>query len=119
MVELLASPDRYDGREILLEGFYFQGWESNIMSEKMEASGFAEGHLWPQGQKVWVEGSIPTEVYDQLYQQEMIGPLERYGKLRIRGRFEHGSRYGHAGRFSAQIVPSEVELLTWSPPHEQ
>ncbi|MAF39330.1 MAG: hypothetical protein CL696_10750 [Chloroflexi bacterium] len=117
--DLFASPDRYNSREIILEGFYFHGWESNLLSERMESSGLAEGHLWPQGQKVWVEGSIPTEVYDRLHQQEMMGPLERYGKVRIKGTFQYGDRYGHLGGFDAQIVLSEVELLPWSPPSEQ
>ena len=49
----------------------------------------------------------------------MIGPLERYGKLRIRGRYEHGGRYGHAGGFTAQIILSDVELLQWSPVLQQ
>ncbi len=117
--ELLASPDRYDDREILLEGFYFQGWESNLMSERMEPTGFAEGHLWPRGQQVWVEGSIPEAVYNGLHQQEMMGPLERYGKVRIKGTFRFGERYGHPGGFDAQIVPSELEVLPWAPPFEK
>ena len=116
LVELLASQDRYNGREILLEGFYFQGWESALLSERMEASGLAEGHLWPTGQKVWVEGSIPSVVYYGLHQQDMIGPVERYGKVLIKGTFQSGERYGHLGGFDAQIVPSEGEVLEWSPP---
>jgi len=46
----------------------------------------------------------------------MIGPTERYGKLRIEGTLEYGDRYGHAGGLDSQIVPSEMELLPWSPP---
>ena len=114
--ELFASPDQYNGRDILLEGFYFDGWETTVLSETLEHSGRAEGHLWPQGQMIWIEGSIPEEVYDQLSQQELIGPIERYGKLRIGGRFEYGARYGHVGGFTSQIIPSAVELLPWSPP---
>ena len=117
--ELFATPDRYNGSEILLEGFYFHGWESNLLSERMEPSGFAKGHFWPQGQRLWVEGSIPTEVYEQLYQQQMMGPLERYGKVRIKGIFDYGETYGHGGGLDAQIVPSKVELLPWSPPINQ
>ena len=118
--ELFSDPDQYNGNDTILTGFYFHGWETIVLSERMEYTGFAEGHLWPRGRMVWIENNlIPTEVYDQLYQQEMTGPLERYGKLRIRGRFEHGGRYGHLGGFTAQIVPSEVELLPWSPPPQQ
>ena len=115
--KLFSNPDQYAGKDIVLTGFYFDGWETTVLSERLEYTGFAEGHLWPRGRMVWIEDNlIPGEVYDQLYQQELIGPLERYGKLRINGRFEHGGRYGHVGGFTAQIVPSEVELLPWSPP---
>ena len=58
--ELFSSPDQYNG-DILLEGFYFQGFETTVLSERMEASGRAEGHLWPQGQMIWIEGSLPKE----------------------------------------------------------
>ena len=118
--ELFADPGQYNGTDILLEGFYFDGWETTVLSERLELTGQAEGHLWPRGRMVWIENNlILAEVYDQLYQQEMIGPLERYAKLRIRGRFEHGGRYGHVGGFTAQIVPTEVELLPWSPAPQQ
>lgn len=114
--QLFSSPDRYNGREILVEGFYFHGWEIIVLSERLEYSGPDEGHLWPRGQMVWIEGDlIPPGVYGRLYQYEGVGPVERFGKLRIEGRFEYGGRYGHLGGFNAQIAPSEVELLPWSP----
>ena len=118
--DLFSDPDQCNGKEIVLTGFYFDGFETTVLSERLEPTGFAEGHLWPQGRMVWIENNlILAEVYDQLYQQEMIGPLERYGKLRIRARFEHGGRYGHLGGFTAQIVPLEIELLPWSPAPQQ
>jgi hypothetical protein len=68
---------------------------------------------------LWIEGEVPREIYDQVSQQDMMGPTERYGKVRITGRFEYGAGYGHGGGFTAQIVPSEVELLPWSPASQQ
>ena len=117
--ELLSNPDQYNDKYIVLEGFYFHGWEVNVLSERLEYSGYAERHLVPRGQMAWIGGSIPKEVYDRLSQQEMMGPTERYGKVRIKGTFQYGAGYGHTGGFSAQIVPSEVELLPWSPPPKQ
>ena len=115
--ELFSNPDQYKGGDIRLEGFYFDGFETTVLSERLEYTGQAEGHLWPRGQMVWIEGNlIPPQIYSQLYEQQMIGPTERYGKLRIKGRFDYGARYGHVGGFAAQIVPSEVQLLQWSPP---
>jgi hypothetical protein len=65
---------------------------------------------------MWIEGGIPRDVFDQLHQQRMMGPTERYGKLSITGKFEYGGKYGHVGAYEAQIVPTEVLLLQWSPP---
>lgn len=117
--QLFADPDKYNSNEIIIEGFYFHGFEVIVLSESLEFSGYAQGHLIPEGKMVWVEGGIPQEVYDKLYQQQMMGPLERYGKVRVKGKFEYGAEYGHLGAYSAQIVPSEIEVLPWSPPAEQ
>jgi len=114
--QLFANPDQYNGRYVTIEGFYFQGWETIVLSENLEDSGYAEGHLIPKGSVVWIEGGLSEEIDDKLYQQQMMGPVERYGKVRISGKFEYGAKYGHAGGYSSQIVPSEVELLVWSPP---
>jgi len=117
--QLFADLDKYNGNEITIEGFYFHGFEVIVLSESLESSGYAQGHLIPKGKMVWVEGGIPKEVYDKLYQQQMMGPLECYGKVRVKGKFEYGAKYGHLGAYSAQIVPSEVEVLLWSRPAKQ
>ena len=113
--QLFVSPEQYHGRQITLEGFYFHGFEVVILSERLEPSGYAEGHLIPKGRMLWIEGGISLEIYDRLYEQDMMGPEERYGKLSVNGRFEYGGRYGHLGGYDTQITPSEVELLPWSP----
>ena len=46
--ELLANPSEYDGQEITLEGFYFQGFEVQVLAESLKYSGYAEGHLAPR-----------------------------------------------------------------------
>ena len=114
--QLFASPQRYDGKDVCLEGFYFHGFELIVLSERLETSGYAPGHLVPRGEVVWIEGGIPMEIYDQLHQQAMMGIAERYGKLKICGKFEYGGQYGHLGGYNAQITLSQVELLPWSPP---
>lgn len=114
--QLFANPDKYNGKTITIEGFYFHGFEIIVLGEKLEYSGYAPDHFVPKGRMVWIEGEIPKEVHDQLYQQTMMGPEERYGKVRLEGKFEYGGQYGHLGAYSSQIVPLEVELLPWSPP---
>ncbi|MFC1967859.1 hypothetical protein ACFLVX_00500 [Chloroflexota bacterium] len=117
--QLFTNPDNYDGKQVIIEGFYFHGFETLVLSERLEYSGYAEGHIVPKGKMLWVEGGIPKEIYDKLKQQQMMGPSERYGKLRIKGKYEYGGKYGHLGAYSSQIVPSGVEFLSWSPPTAQ
>ncbi|MDP3878968.1 MAG: hypothetical protein Q8Q07_01510 [Dehalococcoidales bacterium] len=110
---LFSNLSRYNNREVTIEGFYFQGFEINVFSERLEYSGFAEGHLVPKGRMIWVSGGIPKDIYNKLDQQQMMGPTERHGKLRITGRFEYGGKYGHLDGYSYQIVPASAQLLPW------
>ncbi|MFH1486136.1 MAG: hypothetical protein ABIH46_08700 [Chloroflexota bacterium] len=114
--QLFTNPGQYNGKNVAMEGFYFQGFEVNVLSEKLEYSGSADGHLVPKGRIVWVEGGVAKEVYDKLYQQQMMGPAERYGRARVSGRLEYGGEFGHLGGYRYQITPSQVEILPWSPP---
>jgi hypothetical protein len=68
---------------------------------------------------IWVEGGIPKEVEDKLNQQQQMGPVELYGKVRMTGKFEYGGKYGHLGGFDEQITPRETTILPWSPPASQ
>ena len=117
--QLFTNPDKYNNKQVIVEGFYFHGFETIVLSERLEYSGYAVGHLTPKGKMLWVEGGIPKEIYDKLNQQQMMGPSERYGKVRIKGKYEYGGKYGHLGAYSSQIAPSEVELLSLSPPTAQ
>jgi len=114
--ELLANPTEYNGKGITIVGFYFQGFEVSVICENLEYSGYAEGHLVPKSEMVWIEGGIPSDVYNQLYQQQIMGPEERFGKVRVTGTFEYGEKYGHLGGYNSKIIPSNVVLLEWSPP---
>lgn len=113
--QLLANPGSYNGKEIVLEGYYFSGFEIQVIAERLKSSGYAEGHLIPEENMLWVNGGIPIDVYNKLNQQSMMGPLERYGKIRITGEFEYGGQYGHLGSYSSQITPTKTELIYWAP----
>ncbi|MFC1873388.1 hypothetical protein ACFLW3_01065 [Chloroflexota bacterium] len=116
--QLFLIPDHYNGKDITIEGYYYQGWETIVLSEKLVYSGYAPGHIIPDGEMLWIEQGVPKEIYDNAYQQQMIGPLERYGKVMMTGKFEYGEKYGHLGGFDSQIIPLDVELVPWSPPAE-
>jgi len=110
--QLFSNPDQYNGKLITIEGFYFHGFETIVLCEKLENSGYTAGHLVPKGQMIWIEGGIPIEIYNQLPVQQMMGPSERYGTISVKGKFEYGGQYGHLGGFNAQIIPEEVKLLS-------
>ena len=113
--QLFSNPSQYNGKHIAIKGFVFLGFETMVISEELKYSGHAEGHLIPSGRMLWVEGGIPTDIYDKLYEQDMMGPTERYGKISVKGIFEYGGQYGHLGAFKYQITPSEIQFLEWSP----
>lgn len=108
---LSSDPEKYDSVDIEIEGYFFEGFETIVLSERLVPSGFAKGHVIPEGMMIWIEGGIPSEIHEELIRQEMMGPIERYGKVRMSGIFEHGGEYGHLGQFKYRLTPSEVELL--------
>jgi len=114
--ELTSDPVRYNVEEITIDGFYFQGFDVQAITERLEYSGYTLGHIVPKGEIIWVEGGILGDIHEELYIQDMMGPKEWYGKVRITGKFEYGEQYGHLGAYDFQILPSEVEMLEWSRP---
>jgi rhodanese-related sulfurtransferase len=113
--QLFAEPESYDGKDLILEGFYFSGFEVNVLAEGLAYSGLGGSHIGPTGELIWIEGSIDAAVLDSLYQQSMMGPTEVFGKIRIEGKFEYGEGYGHLGGYEYQITPVATEALPWSP----
>ncbi len=59
---LFSNPGGYGNRDVTIEGLYFHGFEIIVLSERLEFSGFAVGHLVPKGRMIWVSGGIPKEV---------------------------------------------------------
>ena len=117
--QLMVNAEKYNGDVVVVTGFYFDGWEIMVLCEGLKYSGHAEGHISPEGPMMWFEGGMPREIYDGLYVQSMMGPEERYGKVKVTGKFETGSDYGHLGSHHSRITPQEVELLPWSPPERE
>ena len=114
--QLLSNPSQYNGKQINVEGFVFLGFEVMVLCEELKYSGYAEGHLIPSGAMLWIEGGIPTDIHDNLYEQNMMGPSERYGKILVKAIFQYGGQYGHLGAYEYQMTPSEIQLLAWFPP---
>jgi hypothetical protein len=113
--QLFSNPSQFSGKDITLRGYVFLGFEIMVISEGLEYSGFAEEHLIPSGRMLWIEGGVPTDIYNELLKQTVMGPLERYGKVLVKGIFEYGEQYGHLGGYEYQITPRVIQLLEWSP----
>jgi rhodanese-related sulfurtransferase len=113
--QLFAEPEHYAGEDVTIEGFYFSGFELNVLAEELRYSGLYQGHIVPDGRMIWIEGSLDTAVLDSLYRQPETNPTETFGKIRIEGNFEYGGDYGHLGSYIYQITPVATSVLTWSP----
>ncbi len=113
--DLVSSPEKYHDREVITDAFIFMGFETNVLCESLELSGLAPEHLIPRGTVIWIEGGAPPKVYDVLHIQQINGTVERYGKVRISGKFMYGGQYGHLGSYNFQIIPAKITLLIWAP----
>src|SRR3990170_4805519 len=70
--QVLAQAKQYNGKIIVVEAFYYHGFETIALVDRIEPSGNAPGHLIPIGRLIWVEGGIPKETYDKLYVQQQL-----------------------------------------------
>ena len=43
--QLFANPDKYNSKQVIVEGFYFHGFETIVLSERLEYSGYAPGQI--------------------------------------------------------------------------
>ena len=37
--QLFTNPDKYNGKQVVIEGFYFHGFEVQVIAERLEYSG--------------------------------------------------------------------------------
>lgn len=114
--QLFQHPSSFNGRTIIIEGFYFEGFEVMTLAEGLKYSGLVEGHVWPDGHRIWIEGGIPNEIRNRMNRQNQVGPDELYGKIKIEGKFQYGEKYGHLGGYESQLTPEKVEILIWEKP---
>jgi len=116
--DLVSRADRYNGKTVTFEAFYFSGFEISALSESVGPADSGPWRIVPRGTLIWVKGGIPRELIDRLYGQTDTpsGYPERVGRLKVTGMFETGGRYGHLDAYEYQITITEAEVLEWSPP---
>ena len=116
--QLISQADRYNGKIVTLEAFYFSGFEISALSGSVGPADSGAWRIVPTGTLIWATGNISQELYDQLYAQTFTpsGYTERLGRLKITGKFETGGRYGHLDAYQYRMTVTSAELLEWTPP---
>ncbi len=119
--QLISQADKYNGKTVTLEAFYFSGFEISAISESLGPASSGVWRIVPSGTLVWVKGGISQELQSKLYTQtdSPSGYPERFGKLKVTGIFETGGKYGHLDAYQHQITITNAELLEWTPPPAQ
>jgi hypothetical protein len=115
--QLNAAPDKYNGKVITIQGFWFDGFEIEVLAERLDPSSFAEGNVQPGGTKIWVKSGLPEEVSKQLKVQpnNPTGYPAHYGKVELRGTLEYGGQYGHMNAYQYQLTVQSAKILPYNP----
>jgi hypothetical protein len=115
--DLISNPERYDGKNIRIEGYWFDGFEIVVLAERLEPSDFSPGNVQPGGARIWIKGGLSEEVSSQLYLQpdNPTGYPAHYGKVELTGKLEYGEQYGHMNAYQYQMTVTESRLLPWNP----
>ena len=115
--QLTAAPANYNNQVITIEGFWFDGFEIEVLTERLIPSDFAPGNVQPDGVKIWVKNGLPEDVSQQLYLQpnNPTGYPAHYGKVEITGVLEYGGQYGHMNAYQYQLTMQSAKLIAWNP----
>ena len=116
--QLISQADKYNGNTVTFEAYYFAGFEISALSEAVGVPGTGEWRIVPKGTLIWVESGITEELFNKLYTQTQTpsGYPEHIGRLKVTGKFETGSKYGHLDAYRYQIAITTAEQLEWTPP---
>jgi len=67
--QLISQTDRYNGKAVTLDAFYFSGWEISALPESVGPSSSGTWRIVPVGTMVWVAGGIAQELQNSLLGQ--------------------------------------------------
>ena len=115
--QIISQPDQYNDQTVILDAFYFSGFEISALSESLEPSGSSTGNLVPAGTLIWVAGGLSQALYKSCIPRPNTasGYAERFGKMRIAGKFESGASYGHLNSYNYQITITSALPLEGTP----
>ena len=115
--QLNADPVKYNSQTITIEGFWFDGFEIEVLAERLISSDFAPGNFQPDGLKIWVKNGLPEGISQQLYLQanNPTGYPAHYGKVELTGILEYGGQYGQMNSYQYQLTVLSANLIPWNP----
>ena len=116
--ELFLTPGDFKNETITVSGFFIGAFETSVLSEEIDIRGIKSAGVQAAGRRIWVEGGIPQGIRGELYQLGSVHQPVLFGKVKIRGKFQHGGKYGHLGMYDSQITLLEAKVLPWSLPEK-
>jgi hypothetical protein len=83
--ELVANPARYNGCDIVVEGYYFSGFEIVALAGEL-APASRPGNVTPVQPRIWIKTSVSIDPESRLYLQQNTpsGYDEHYGRVRLK-----------------------------------
>jgi hypothetical protein len=115
--QLTDDPEKYNEQTVTIQGFWFDGFEIEVLAEQLITSDFAPGNRQPDGLKIWVKNGLPEDVNQQLYLQanNPTGYPAHYGKVELTGILEYGGQYGQMNAYQYQLTVQSAKLIPWNP----
>jgi hypothetical protein len=115
--DLVSNPEAYHDKEIIIDGYWFDGFEIVVLAERLKDDDYTQGNLKPAGALIWIQGGLSEEVLGGLYLQpnNPTGYPAHYGKIRLTGTLEYGGQYGHLGAYEYRLTIHDSETLPWNP----
>ena len=98
--DLAASPDKYNGQTVTLQGYYFWNSIIYVLAESVSTEEDGASPL-PEGQQIWMEGWPPPESA-----KLNVGPNNSFvwGKVEVTAKFQSGGAFGKDGAYKSQLT---------------
>jgi hypothetical protein len=115
--DLTANPAQYNNKTVTITGFWFDGFEIEVLAERLDPSTFTAGNVEPAGTTIWVFSGLPQEISNQLYTQSnnATGYAAHYGKVELTGKLEYGGHYGQMNSYDYQLTVQSAKWIDWKP----
>ena len=106
--DLVTAPDRYNGQQVTVLGYYYQTADKRLLVVGVRTDDGFQNPV-PLGDPIWVEG-MPEQVVGQLNFASGVA----YGLVQAAGRFDTGGAFGPEGKIASRLTildPAQVVAL--------